>query len=67
MVLDADAVRSLLRVAIELEGGQGAFARRHGLQRSNLNGILNGKRPVSVSVVKALGLRRAYIAAQDGE
>ena len=66
-ILDADAVTRLLRMAIERQGGQGAFASRHGLDRSNINAILNGRRPVSASVVKALGLRKVYVAEQDGD
>ena len=39
-----------------------AYARRHGLERSQLNQTLTGKRPVSASVVKALGLQKVYTA-----
>jgi hypothetical protein len=50
----------LLRAAVEREGSQVTYARRHGLERSQLNQILAGKRPVSASVVKALGLQKVY-------
>jgi DNA-binding transcriptional regulator YdaS (Cro superfamily) len=45
---------------VELEGGQSAFARRHGIERSGLNMMLNGKRPVTAAVIKALSLRKVY-------
>jgi plasmid maintenance system antidote protein VapI len=54
----------LLRLAIEREGSITAFAARYGLHRSNVNNILNGRRPVSSPLVKALGLRKVYIAEQ---
>jgi hypothetical protein len=46
--------------AIEQEGSISAFAKRHGIQRSYLSHVLNGKRPVSGPLVKALGLRKVY-------
>jgi hypothetical protein len=56
---DNDVVR-LLRAAVELEGSQNAFARRHGVERGLVNRILLGKRPVSLTIAKALGLHRVY-------
>jgi hypothetical protein len=62
LVFEEDNVVHLLRAAVEREGGQSAFAKHHGLDRVLLNMILNGKRPVSGSVAKALGLRKMYVA-----
>jgi DNA-binding transcriptional regulator YdaS (Cro superfamily) len=62
---DEDEVLRMLRAAIERAGGQRAFAKRHGLDRSNLNLVLSGKRPVTDSIAKPLGLRRLYVAAKD--
>ena len=61
-ILDDQDVVLLLRVAIELEGNQVAFAIRHGLDRTHLNAILNGRRLPSGSsrVMNVLGLRRVY-------
>ena len=61
-VFDEDDIVHLLRAAVEREGGQSAFAKHHGLDRALINMILNGKRPVSGSVAKALGLRKLYVA-----
>ena len=62
LVFDEDDVVRMLRAAVEREGGQSVFAKHHGLNRALLNRILNGKRPVSGSVAKALGLRKMYVA-----
>jgi DNA-binding phage protein len=62
LVFDDDEVVQLLRAAVEREGSQVAFARRHGVERTHLNQILTGKRPVSANVVKALGLQKVYTA-----
>jgi DNA-binding phage protein len=62
IVFHDDEVVQLLRAAVEREGNQIAFARRHGLSRAHLNMILNGKRSVTEKVTKALGLRMVYVA-----
>ena len=60
-VLDEDDVVHLLRAAVEREGSQIAFADRYGVDRAYVSTVLNGRRRVSGSLVKALGLRKAYI------
>jgi hypothetical protein len=62
IVFDEDDVVRMLRAAVEHEGGQSTFAKHHGLDRVLINMILNGKRPVSGSVAKALGLGKVYVA-----
>ena len=61
---DHDEVVQLLKAAVEREGGQLAYAKRHGLDRSYLNQILNGNKRVGPRFLKALGLRNVY--AKDG-
>jgi hypothetical protein len=61
-VLEEDDVVRLLSAAIECEGGQSAFARRYGVDRSGINMILHGKKRVNDSVAAVLGLRRVYVA-----
>jgi hypothetical protein len=51
----------LLRAAVKREGSQAAFAKRYGLDRATMNSILNGKRRVSATVLKAFGLRKVYV------
>ena len=60
VIFDDNDVIRLLRAAVEREGSQTAFAKRHGIERTRINAILSGKRPITDSVVNALGLRRTY-------
>ena len=62
LILDDRDVVLLLRAAIELEGNQVNFAKRHGLERTHMNAILNGRRLASGSsrVLNVLGLRKVY-------
>jgi hypothetical protein len=59
-VLGDDDVVRLLRVAIEREGGQVAFAKRQGVNRTYLNMVLHKKRAVGDAVADALGLHKVY-------
>ena len=52
----------LLKAAVEREGGQTAFAKRHRVHRSSVNRVLKGKLPASGRIAKALGLRKVYVA-----
>jgi hypothetical protein len=61
-VLNNDDVLDLLRAAVKREGSQTAFAQHHGINRSYLNMVLRGKRPLGHAVADALGLRIVYIA-----
>ena len=64
-VLNDDDVVHLLKAAVEREGSQSAFAMRYNVNRTELNSILNGRRRISASVVKALGLRRVYVVEEE--
>ena len=64
LVLNEDDVFDLLKAAVECEGSQAAFAKRFDVNRSELSSILNGRRRISASLVKALGLRKVYVAEQ---
>jgi hypothetical protein len=59
---DQDDLYRMLRTAIEREGGQTAFAKRHHIDRSRLNKILRCKKRPGDAVATALGLRRVYVA-----
>ena len=61
-IFDEEDVIRLLRVAIEKDGSQSAWARRLNIDRPNVNAMLSGRIPVSKSVADALGLRRVYTA-----
>jgi hypothetical protein len=58
-VFNDPEIRQLLRTQV-------AFAKRHGLDRTHLNQVLKGKSRVSGSVLKCLGLRKAYTLDQAG-
>ena len=60
-VLDEDDVVHLLRPAVKREGSQAAFAKRYRVDRGTMNSILNGKRRVSATLLKAFGLRKVYV------
>jgi hypothetical protein len=59
-IFDDGEVVQLLRDAIEKEGTQMAFAKRHGINRTLLNEVVNGKRHASEATLKALGLHKVY-------
>jgi hypothetical protein len=63
IALSSSDVVDLLRTAIEREGSQSAFAEHHGINRTYLNMVLSGKRPVGDTVAEALGLRKAYVVS----
>ena len=61
LVLNDDDVADLVRAAVEREGSQAAFAKRHRINRTDLSAFLNGRRGISVSIAQALGLRRVWV------
>jgi hypothetical protein len=61
LAFNDDEVLVPLRSAIEREGGQVAFAKYHSVNRTYLNMVLRGRRPVGDVVAQALGLRRVYV------
>lgn len=62
VIFDEEEVIRLLRVEVEKDGSQAAFARRRNIERMYVNAILRGKRPVTKTVADAIGLRRTYTA-----
>jgi hypothetical protein len=64
-VFDENEIVRLLRIAVEHEGSQMAFAKHHAINRTYLNMVLNGKRPVGDAIAEALGLRKVYIRRSD--
>ena len=61
VVFEEDDLVRLLTAAVEREGGQTAFAKRHKVDRSRVNRVLSRQLRASEAIAKALGLRRAYI------
>jgi hypothetical protein len=60
LIFDHDQVIQLLKAAVEREGSQTAYAKRHGVDRVHLNEILNRKKHIGPTFLKALGLRNVY-------
>ena len=65
LVLEDEAVVDLLRAAIEREGSQTAFAKHHGVNRTHLNMVLNGKKPVGDAIAGALGLHKVWSGPRE--
>jgi hypothetical protein len=61
LVLNDDDVADLVRAAVKREGSQAAFAKRYGIDRTDLSAFLNGRRRISASLARGLGLRKVYV------
>ena len=60
--LEVEDVVSLLRSEIKRAGGQSAWGRKNGINRTTLNKILNGLRPPTPSIIRALKLHIVYVS-----
>jgi plasmid maintenance system antidote protein VapI len=63
--LDDKDVIQMLRAEVERAGSQRAFAIKVGLNRNNVNRMLNGKMPLTKSVIRTLKLRTVFIPSPD--
>ena len=61
LVLNDDDVADLVRAAVKRDGSQAAFAKRYGIDRTDLSAFLNGRRRISASLARGLGLRKVYV------
>jgi DNA-binding transcriptional regulator YdaS (Cro superfamily) len=60
-------VIDLVRLGIQIEGSQKAYAKRVGLSESYLSDVLNQRRDISPRILKHLGLERVvYYRRIDG-
>jgi hypothetical protein len=64
-IFKPEDVMSLLRFEIKQAGSQMAWAEKTGVDRPRLNSVLNGRKPMTPSIIRALGLRIA-IVSDDG-
>jgi DNA-binding phage protein len=55
----------LLRDEVRRAGGQEAFSRKTGVDRTSLNKVLNGSRPPSPLMIDALGLRPIFVRKNE--
>jgi len=63
--LEQEDVVALLREEVDKAGSQSAWSKKTGVDRTNLNRILNGHIPPTKAVAAALKLRLIYV--QSGE
>jgi DNA-binding phage protein len=63
--LEQEDVVALLREEVDKAGGQVAWSKKTGVDRTNLNRILNGHIPPTKAVMVALKLRLVY--ARDAQ
>jgi hypothetical protein len=57
-LLDENDVLRLLHEDVNRVGGQSAWARRSGIDRTHLNRVLKGQRPLSLNIAQALKLKK---------
>jgi hypothetical protein len=61
LLLNDDDVADLVRAAVKREGSQTAFAKRYGIDRTDVSAFLNGRRGISASLARAFGIRRVWV------
>jgi DNA-binding transcriptional regulator YdaS (Cro superfamily) len=66
-LLDLQNVLRPIERQVQQAGGQSAWARRTGVNRTNLNKLPQGRRPPSPQFIKALGLKKVVTCASPGD
>ena len=61
-IFEPEDVLSLLRFEVQQAGSQMAWAEKTGADRPRLNSILNGRKPITPQIIRALGLRIAIVS-----
>lgn len=64
-ILEPKDVTELLRAEIEKAGSQSAWARKTGVQRSEICKVLHGKGHPNEKMIRALGLRAVFVRDKD--
>ena len=62
LIFNDDEVAALLKGELNVRALNPLFARGHGVNRSNMNQFLKGKKGLSPKIVRVLKLRQVYIA-----
>ncbi len=63
-LLDEETVLGQLAEKIANAGGQAEWARQTGVDRSTLNQVLRGRRPITKQIINALGLRKVTLPSE---
>ena len=61
-ILERKDILELLQSEVEKAGGQSAWAKRHRVERTNLNKALRGVISPPESIIRALGLRIVVVS-----
>jgi len=64
-VLEQKDIVQLLRCEVEKAGSQAARAKKHGVDRSRVNKVLQRQRAPTESIIRALGLRIVVVSDRD--
>ena len=62
--LELKDVICLLRSEVERAGGQAAWAKKTGVNRTVINRVLNDRQPPSKKIISALKLRMVFVSKQ---
>jgi plasmid maintenance system antidote protein VapI len=65
-LLDDKEVVRLLRLKVERAGGQKAWAKKARINRTMVNKVINGQRPLTPGIIRALRLRKVYTTVRNG-
>lgn len=60
-IFELDDVVAFLRREVEKAGGQLAWSKKTGIERTSLNQTLRGRRPPSARIIAALNLRVVFV------
>jgi hypothetical protein len=64
-MLEYEDLLRLLRSEVRQAGGQSSWARREHIDRTMLNRILNGRKPINKEIIRALKLCNIYAFDDD--
>jgi plasmid maintenance system antidote protein VapI len=59
-IVGSEDLMRLLRSEVKQAGGQSSWARREHINRAMLNRILNGRKPITKEIIRALKLCNVY-------
>jgi len=64
-ILESEGLMRRLRAEVKQAGGQSSWARREHIDRTMLNRILNGRKPITNEITRALKLCNVYAFDDD--
>jgi len=64
-VFELEDVIDLLRAEVKRAGGQVAWSKKTGINRTRLNRVVNGHLPPTKTMLKALKLRTVFVSRSE--